>query len=138
MMSRWSIVLFLVFLCSAGLSYASVGDSDLLYRSCVNQCSNSGCIGENCFPQCNLSSTGGSVPWYIQEPLYLKWQQLECLSDCRYYCMVDREGKRQLLGHDPVKYHGKWPFKRVFRLQFIFSGTFFCGSVYSQPPNAFP
>lgn len=91
----------------------------LIFRSCVNNCISNGCIGEKCFPHCNITLNGDSLhsPWYMQEALYLKWKQSDCLGDCRYYCMIDREQKRQSLGHGPVKYHGKWPFKRVFGLQ---------------------
>ncbi|XP_010676806.2 uncharacterized protein LOC104892538 [Beta vulgaris subsp. vulgaris] len=119
MLNRWLIVLFMVFSCFAGVSYGSAGDADPLYRSCVNNCISNGCIGEKCFPHCNITLNGDSLhsPWYMQEALYLKWKQSDCLGDCRYYCMIDREQKRQSLGHGPVKYHGKWPFKRVFGLQ---------------------
>ena len=88
-------------------------------RFCVNQCIKNGCVGDKCFPYCNISSNSNSIssPWYMQEPLHFKWKQLNCLGDCRYYCMIDREKERQSLGHEPVKYHGKWPFKRVFGLQ---------------------
>ncbi|ERN19389.1 hypothetical protein AMTR_s00069p00146030 [Amborella trichopoda] len=88
-------------------------------RTCVKQCEKSGCIGESCFKQCSFSSDGTSAgsPWYMQEPLYLRWKQLNCRSDCRYHCMLEREKEREKLGHGPVKYHGKWPFKRVFIFQ---------------------
>ena len=36
--------------------------------------------------------------------------------------MMDRERERESLGQAPVKYHGKWPFKRVFGLQVPISG----------------
>ncbi|CAO2834388.1 unnamed protein product [Amaranthus hypochondriacus] len=119
MLNRCSVVLFLLFSCCVGASDASAGDADPLYRFCVNQCIKNGCVGDKCFPYCNISSNSNSIssPWYMQEPLYLKWKQLNCLGDCRYYCMIDRERERQSLGHEPVKYHGKWPFKRVFGLQ---------------------
>lgn len=84
-------------------------------RTCVAECERSGCVGQVCFPQCNSSSVGG--PWYIQEPLYLQWQKWGCQGDCRYHCMVNREKERETLGQAPVKYHGKWPFKRVLGIQ---------------------
>uniref|UniRef100_A0A2N9FVM2 Post-GPI attachment to proteins factor 3 n=1 Tax=Fagus sylvatica TaxID=28930 RepID=A0A2N9FVM2_FAGSY len=37
--------------------------------------------------------------------------------DCRYHCMLAREDEREQLGHKPVKYHGKWPFWRVYGIQ---------------------
>jgi len=129
-------------------------------RTCVSECEISGCVGPLCFPQCNSSSDGG--PWYIQEPLYLQWKKWGCQGDCRYQCMVNRESERETLGQAPVKYHGKWPFKRVLGIQvsfflqslfFLFwlfpynmsfdlpcslPGACFCCFLCTQPSNAFP
>jgi hypothetical protein len=85
----------------------------------VDQCEKTGCVGEKCFQHCKFSSDGKSIdgPWYLQEPLYLRWKQWDCRSDCRYHCMLVREEEREQLGHKPVKYHGKWPFWRVYGIQ---------------------
>ncbi|KAI6696273.1 hypothetical protein NL676_016392 [Syzygium grande] len=53
----------------------------------------------------------------MQEPLYLRVKQWDCQSDCRYHCMLAREEERATLGGKPVKYHGKWPFLRVYGIQ---------------------
>lgn len=136
-------------------------------RTCVKHCEEIGCIDQQCFPQCKFSSDGVSVdqPWYMQEPLYLRWKQWDCQSDCRYHCMVKRESQREALGYHPVKYHGKWPFKRIYGIQVCFikllvqlhvgtwnwndtysylwlllcidSGTCFCSILCPQPFNAF-
>lgn len=94
---------------------ASAGDADPLYRACVGDCQRTGCIGERCFTNCKFSLDGPShdKPWYMPEPVYLKWKQWDCLGDCRYHCMINREKERALLNQGPVKYHGKWPFKRL-------------------------
>ena len=88
-------------------------------RSCVEQCEKSGCVGNKCFQHCKFSSDGKPIdgPWYMQEPLYLRWKQWDCRSDCRYQCMLAREEEREKLGDKPVKYHGKWPFQRVYGIQ---------------------
>jgi len=88
-------------------------------RGCIRQCEETGCVGPKCFPHCTSSSDGELVgrPWYMQEPLYLQWKKWDCLSDCRYHCMLDREKEKELHNLDPVKYHGKWPFKRIFGMQ---------------------
>jgi hypothetical protein len=85
----------------------------------VEQCEKTACVGEKCFQHCKFSSDGKSIdgPWYLQEPLYLRWKQWDCRSDCRYHCMLAREDEREQLGHKPVKYHGKWPFWRVYGIQ---------------------
>ncbi|XP_077245686.1 uncharacterized protein LOC143885411 [Tasmannia lanceolata] len=107
------------FACLVGVIHASAGDTDPHYKTCVEECEQSGCVGDTCFQHCKFSSDGVAVegPWYMQEPLYLRWKQWDCRSDCRYHCMLDREKDRETLGHGPVKYHGKWPFKRVFGFQ---------------------
>ncbi|XP_048229262.1 uncharacterized protein LOC8272619 isoform X2 [Ricinus communis] len=106
----------------------------LVFSACVGQCEKSGCVGQRCFSHCKFSSDGVSIdgPWYMQEPLYLRWKQWDCESDCRYHCMLDREKEREALGHGPVKYHGKWPFNRVYGIQF--SGLGILTGYYVQEP----
>ncbi|XVF50751.1 hypothetical protein PTKIN_Ptkin04bG0128500 [Pterospermum kingtungense] len=98
---------------------ASEGDADPIYKACLEECEKSGCVGERCFQHCKFSSDGKPIdgPWYLQEPLYQKWKQWDCATDCRYHCMIAREEQREKLGGKPVKYHGKWPFRRVFGIQ---------------------
>lgn len=100
-------------------SYGSIGDSDPLYRTCVENCEKNGCVEDICFSSCKLPVNGASIEgaWFMQEPLYLRWKEWDCRIDCRYHCMVKRESDREILGQKPVKYHGKWPFKRVFGFQ---------------------
>lgn len=38
--------------------------------------------------------------------------------------MVDGEKERAALGHGPVKYHGKWPFVRVYGFQVSYFTSF--------------
>ncbi|PKI35780.1 hypothetical protein CRG98_043815, partial [Punica granatum] len=115
---RW-ILLVIALSCLVDALDASAGDADPIYRSCVGQCEKSGCVGDICFQHCKFSSDGKPIdgPWYMQEPLYLRWKQWDCQSDCRYHCMLAREEEREKLGSKPVKYHGKWPFIRVFGIQ---------------------
>ncbi|XP_020099636.1 post-GPI attachment to proteins factor 3 isoform X1 [Ananas comosus] len=115
----WIIPLLLAFGCAFRSLHASPGDVDPLYRSCVEKCESTGVIGKSSIQHCQFPENDTSVenPWYMQEPLYLQWKQLNCRSDCRYHCMMQREEERQSLGLSPVKYHGKWPFERVFVFQ---------------------
>lgn len=85
----------------------------------MDQCQKSGCVVDMCFQHCKFSADGKPIdgPWYMQEPLYLRWKQWDCQSDCRYHCMLMREEEREKLGGKPVKYHGKWPFIRVYGIQ---------------------
>ncbi|KAG5574192.1 hypothetical protein H5410_054326 [Solanum commersonii] len=113
------ITFLVVLFCLVGAFDASAGDADPLYRACFGQCKETGCAGETCFAHCNTPLNGSSSNdnWYLKEPLYLWLKQANCLSDCQYHCMLQRETERATHGFGPVKYHGKWPFKRVFGLQ---------------------
>eukprot|EP01018_Ginkgo_biloba_P016873 Gb_11489 [translate_table: standard] len=114
-----STLLLVLVLGLVAVSNGSAGDADPLYRSCVAHCEKIGCVEEACFKSCKLPVNGASVEgaWFMQEPLYLRWKEWDCRSDCRYHCMVKREADRESAGQKPVKYHGKWPFKRVFGIQ---------------------
>ncbi|GAB4858658.1 hypothetical protein Ancab_010130 [Ancistrocladus abbreviatus] len=110
---KWT-VFFATVLSVIPLLQASEGDADPIYKTCVEHCEKTGCVNSKCFQHCNLTSDGG---WYLQEPLYVQWKKWDCRSDCRYYCMLAREEEREKLGEKPVKYHGKWPFQRVYGIQ---------------------
>lgn len=101
-----------------GVINASAGDADPVYKACIEQCEKTGCVGGKCFQHCNFSD-GHHIdgPWYLQEPLYQRWKRWDCQTDCRYHCMLAREKERKELGYKPVKYHGKWPFRRVYGIQ---------------------
>uniref|UniRef100_A0A5B7B235 Post-GPI attachment to proteins factor 3 n=1 Tax=Davidia involucrata TaxID=16924 RepID=A0A5B7B235_DAVIN len=113
------IVFFAALPCLFGVLDASAGDADPIYKACVKQCEKTGCVGDKCFQHCKFSPDGKPIdgPWYLQEPLYLRWKQWDCHSDCQYHCMLVREEERQKFGDRPVKYHGKWPFRRVYGIQ---------------------
>lgn len=93
----------------------------LFARACVEQCEKTGCVGDKCFQHCKFSSDGVPIdgPWFLQEPLYQRWKQWGCHTDCRYHCMIDREEEREKLSYKPIKYHGKWPFQRVYGIQVL-------------------
>ncbi|KAL5746226.1 hypothetical protein ACOSP7_027372 [Xanthoceras sorbifolium] len=115
---HWIVLLVTLSLLLPAL-HASDGDADPIYRACMEQCERTGCVGDKCFQHCKFSSDGKPVdgPWYMQEPLYLRWKQWDCRSDCRYHCMLAREEEREKGGDKPVKYHGRWPFRRVYGIQ---------------------
>ncbi|KAK4777284.1 hypothetical protein SAY87_017471 [Trapa incisa] len=119
-MSRCRSIFLLIALFSFVISlHASAGDADPVYRSCVAQCEESGCVGDKCFQHCKFSTDGKPFdsPLHMQEPLYLRWKQWDCQSDCRYHCMLSREEERNKIGQSPIKYHGKWPFQRIYGIQ---------------------
>ncbi|KAM0945428.1 hypothetical protein DsansV1_C10g0102601 [Dioscorea sansibarensis] len=99
--------------------HASHGDRDLIYRTCVEQCEEIGSVSDISVAHCQFSPDVAQAKstWYMQEPLYVQWKQLNCRSECRYHCMMQREKEREATGLSPVKYHGKWPLKRIFVFQ---------------------
>ncbi|EPS57354.1 hypothetical protein M569_17464 [Genlisea aurea] len=118
---RCLVLLWVVLFCffSPGVIDGSPGDADPVYRGCVEECEKTGCVGEKCLHPCKASLDGNTVDvsWHLKEPLYIRWKQWDCLSHCRYQCMLTREESRKKLGQEPDKYHGKWPFKRIFDIQ---------------------
>lgn len=118
-------------------------------RSCVEQCEAKGYIAEISIKHCKFSSDvlTENSSWYEHKPFYSQWKQWNCESDCQYHCMIQREKERETDGFMPVKYHGKWPFKRVYIFQVFlnqssinillyftscwncFTGTSFCNSL---------
>lgn len=99
-------------------------------RSCVQGCERTGCVDDSCFNSCNfhvnVDLEGNVLPKksldsphekFLKEPLYLRWKKWDCISECRYQCMNREEVQREANSEPPVKYHGKWPFLRIFSLQ---------------------
>ncbi|XP_061375086.1 uncharacterized protein LOC133317250 isoform X1 [Gastrolobium bilobum] len=111
MFGRYAVAFFLVISSSIGVLNASAGDADPRYRSCVRQCEETG--------YCKFSSDEVLInhPRDMLESLYVQWKKWNCQSDCRYNCILDREKERELFNDGPVKYHGKWPFKRIYGIQ---------------------
>ncbi|CAJ1958100.1 unnamed protein product [Sphenostylis stenocarpa] len=127
MLNCYVIAFIMVFSPFIAISNASAGDADPLYRSCVKQCEETGCIGERCFPNCKIASDEAPIvgpPWNMLGPLYAQWKKGHSKSNCRYYCMLDREKERELLKKDPEKYHGKWLFKCIYGIQYPASMAF--------------
>lgn len=115
----WLVFFVALLFLGRGLEATSSGDAHPIYKACVEQCEKTGCIQDQCFNNCNFASDKriAEGPWYLQEPFYLRWKEWDCRSDCRYHCMFSREEERQRIGDKPIKYHGKWPFRRLFGIQ---------------------
>uniref|UniRef100_A0A7C9EUA5 Post-GPI attachment to proteins factor 3 n=1 Tax=Opuntia streptacantha TaxID=393608 RepID=A0A7C9EUA5_OPUST len=99
---------------------ATSEDADPIYKTCVEKCEKTGCIEDQCFNDCNFASNKKKLsegPWYLQDPFYLQWKEWDCRGDCRYHCMLSREEVRLRTGEKPIKYHGKWPLRRLFGIQ---------------------
>lgn len=113
------------FAATAAAAEATEGDSDPLYRSCVEECQRTGALKEDSIKHCIVPTDDqpADKSWYAHEPLYLQWKEWNCNSECRYHCMMERETEREELKLGPVKYHGKWPLKRASVFQEPFSAA---------------
>ncbi|KAH7428377.1 hypothetical protein KP509_10G089500 [Ceratopteris richardii] len=105
------------YFCCGALCRGSPGNTDPLYRSCIEKCEVTGCVNGQCFSNCKVVVNGDSSELLQSKCPYDAWMQWNCTSECRYQCMILREAERQREGQLPVKYFGKWPFKRVLGLQ---------------------
>jgi len=120
----------LVLHCFVLACVGSAGDERPLYRGCVQGCEQTGCVDGHCFNSCNfpvnVDLEGNILPKksldlphekFLKEPLYLGWKKWDCISECRYQCMLREEVLRGASSEPPVKYHNKWPFLRIYSLQ---------------------
>lgn len=99
---------------------ATSGDADPIYKACVEKCEKTGCIEDQCFNNCNFASDKKKLSeglWYLQEQSYLQRKERDCCIDCRDHSMLWREGERLRTGEKPIKYHRKWPLRRLFGIQ---------------------
>lgn len=108
------------------------------WRGCVQGCEQTGCVDGHCFNSCNfpvnVDLEGNILPKksldlphekFLKEPLYLGWKKWDCISECRYQCMLREEVSRGASSEPPVKYHNKWPFLRIYSLQ-VYKFNLFC------------
>ncbi|KAI5066041.1 hypothetical protein GOP47_0018665 [Adiantum capillus-veneris] len=110
-------VLLLFFCLLALISDLPFEINVLFAESCVEKCEKTGCLNDQCFSSCKIAVNGGISELLQSKCPYDAWIEWDCTSECRYQCMMLREAKRTNNGELPVKYHGKWPFKRVLGLQ---------------------
>ncbi|KAI3959676.1 hypothetical protein MKW92_036756 [Papaver armeniacum] len=119
-MSIWNWVIFFVaFLFLVGRLNASIGDSNPLYRSCLEQCEETGCIGDICFQDClssDIGSNNGSES--LQKPFYMQLIQWDCQSECRHHCMLEREKTMRCLALDRLSIMGNGPLGESFGFRF--------------------
>ncbi|GBG62080.1 hypothetical protein CBR_g28556 [Chara braunii] len=130
------------------LSAASSGDRRLDFRQCVENCEVTGCAvlwppvegGRHCIKGCVAedgensgtagTKNGSSAKWRgPTEPWYLPLTQWDCLSECKYQCMVrvETRKKNEAQSHPPYRaeqYFGKWPFVRVLGIEEVASVVF--------------
>ncbi|ORZ20335.1 Per1-like protein [Absidia repens] len=90
-------ILFLILLCFSVSSFASTGDEEPNFLSCVNLCSHSQCP--------------------TKLPLQLQLFFWSCKENCQYECMHAITDKAIEHGEKVLQYYGKWPFYRWLGIQ---------------------
>ena len=140
-----SLLLLLLFLLVSHLfpcCLASAGDRDPQYQQCVSTCT-SECpllhfpLTNLTFPSPSISPDGRLYAPAVPLSLPLRLTLWSCESDCRYSCMRLHEAWMTQRGWDVVKYHGKWPFQRVWGLQELLSVLFSLGNLLPHAYYAF-
>lgn len=98
----WFTLIFVVVV----VVLASEGDERPEFLKCL----------KNCPIECNLSQI-------------LKWTGWNCQDDCKYNCMQIDVQQSILDNKKMVQYYGKWPFRRLFGAQELFSVIFSMGNL---------
>jgi len=101
----WVALLLTGYVIHAG---ASQGDTDVVFRACLERCVSSYC------------ASGETAAL----PMALRMFGWDCESNCQYECMHDVNTQRISRGFYPLKYYGKWPFLRVLGCQEFLSVLF--------------
>ncbi len=135
-MNSFISVVFSLFLLSIFFSFSScsLGDSSWGYRvcrlECTERCVNDGYADfsaghEAGFLGAKIDINGRPITG-VRRPFDLSLQlfQWDCDSECGYRCMRLIHEDEQAKGISPKKYHGTWPFLRVFGHQEFFSALF--------------
>jgi len=99
-----------------GIAQASVGDRDVVYVNCVN----------NCLYRGSCSTPLEVIP--REKDFFLWLWGWTCKDDCEYHCMRAITEQAQRRGQPMVQYHGKWPFVRIAGMQEFFSAIFSVGN----------
>lgn len=112
---------------------ASEGDSLPQFKRCLAFCNVLRCGGDERSP--------GAMEWGLQYsqaqlgalfahnvPLWHRMLGWDCLGNCDYECSRIVSVEREQRGLEPVQFHGKWPFVRVFGIQELFSTLFSMGN----------
>ncbi|TFK65710.1 Per1-like protein [Pluteus cervinus] len=81
--------------------YASAGDRDSEFISCVSRCSNTRC----------------TIPNPPRLSVALRLTFWTCNDDCKYSCMQEITTRAKKLGDPILQYYGKWPFWRLGGIQ---------------------
>ncbi|XP_013182024.1 PREDICTED: post-GPI attachment to proteins factor 3 [Papilio xuthus] len=86
---------------------ASDGDRSPFYQKCVKTCVQSDCTKD-------VKQFTAMAAKNLKSNSLFGWN---CLDECRYKCMWRTVKGFEQRGYDIPKFHGKWPFERLFGMQ---------------------
>ncbi|XP_013184349.2 post-GPI attachment to proteins factor 3 [Amyelois transitella] len=100
----------LIFVCiqNFGLIDASDGDRSPFYQKCLKSCTSANCTKDG------LSLSEKALKHQDVGSRLLRWG---CKDECQYHCMWRTVLGFQERGYEIPKFHGKWPFVRLFGVQ---------------------
>ncbi|KAI3403278.2 hypothetical protein KGF56_003866 [Candida oxycetoniae] len=138
-----TFLLAVTFLLSGYQVFASPGDDLYAFSDCLYQCEQITCnknpyyIIQEEYGQ-ELQEQGIELNYYnptwhfdaIPLPLYLRLLGWTCESNCDYQCQRIITYERRKNNEEIFQFHGKWPFKRVFGIQELFSVIMSIGNFY--------
>ncbi|KAH9643424.1 hypothetical protein HF086_016713 [Spodoptera exigua] len=108
-MNVFIIIAIALFLCErSSFVSCSIGDRSMVYRNCLNRFER-----ENCTENGVLFKSNSQY----KQDYWSKVLQWSCSDECRYQCMWITVDVFHNNGDDTPKFHGKWPFIRMFGMQ---------------------
>ncbi|CAH0702081.1 unnamed protein product [Spodoptera exigua] len=108
-MNVFIIIAIALFLCErSSFVSCSIGDRSMIYRNCLNRFER-----ENCTENGVLFKSNSQY----KQDYWSKVLQWSCSDECRYQCMWITVDVFHNNGDDTPKFHGKWPFIRMFGMQ---------------------
>ncbi|KAM3961813.1 per1-like protein PGAP3 [Aphomia sociella] len=104
------LIIVTIFIITANFSpiLASEGDRSPFYQNCLKSCQKANCTNDG------GSFTSEAVKHQDIWSALLQWS---CKEECQYHCMWRTVDGFQERGYSIPKFHGKWPFVRLFGVQ---------------------
>lgn len=105
---RWSLAAVV----GALVLLASQANAEINLGSCLKSCESSGCAGSSCLPSCR--HVNGTSDALLQNlPVYQRWKEWICGTECRYHCKLSKEADLAGLDQEAIGYRDNWCLARV-------------------------
>lgn len=124
--NMWSFIWVLLLL---RVIRASPGDRLDVFGECTDACEYTRLCANSDIDQLNTETNQFYAVPFGRAPVLLRhFLAWDCVSDCDYQCQQIITHKRMEKGESFLQFHGKWPFKRMFGIQELFSALFSIGN----------